>query len=290
LQNWSAGSVFNNSGGTATFNTDAGSAGATLTVNAITGSVVFASTQHLAGLNISAGATAKLTSSGSVSVLVTSSLSVGGALDLTDNAMDVSSSSLSAITALVAQGYSNGTWTGIGITSSTAAADTTHLTTLGVIQNNQSGSALFTASNPFEGITPSAGDVLVKYTYYGDADLNGEVDGSDYSRIDNGYLNQLTGWFNGDFNYDGVINGSDYTLIDNSFNTQGAQLDAEATASSVAIAAQVSGASASAVPEPAGIAVMFAGCLGLLSRRNRAVVRSGLAKIRRNGVTGVLSA
>ena len=27
-------------------------------------------------------------------------------------------------------------------------------------------------------------DVLVKYTYYGDANLDGKVDGSDYSRID----------------------------------------------------------------------------------------------------------
>ena len=61
----------------------------------------------------------------------------------------------------------------------------------------------------------------MKYTYYGDANLDGKVDASDYSLIDNGYLNHLTGWYNGDFNYDGVINGSDYTLIDNAFNMQG---------------------------------------------------------------------
>ena len=37
-------------------------------------------------------------------------------------------------------------------------------------------------------MTPGAGDVLLKYIYYGDANLDGEVDGSDYSLIDNGYL------------------------------------------------------------------------------------------------------
>ncbi len=46
----------------------------------------------------------------------------------------------------------------------------------------------------------------------------------DYTRIDIAYLNHLTGWSNGDFNLDGVVDGSDYTLIDNTFNTQGTSL------------------------------------------------------------------
>jgi hypothetical protein len=101
-----------------------------------------------------------------------------------------------------------------------------------------------------DGAAVAANDVVVKYTFYGDADQNGKVDGSDYSRIDNGSLTGATGWFNGDFNYDGVINGSDYTLIDNAFNTQGAQLNA-----SVAIAtAQV--AVNSLVPEPTALALI----------------------------------
>jgi hypothetical protein len=60
----------------------------------------------------------------------------------------------------------------------------------------------------------------VKYTYYGDANLDGVVNSSDYSLIDNS-VNEgiLTGWQNGDFNYDNHINGDDYTLIDNAYNT-----------------------------------------------------------------------
>jgi uncharacterized repeat protein (TIGR03803 family) len=148
-------------------------------------------------------------------------------IDLANNDLDMPDASLAVVFNQIQQGYDSAAWTGNGITSTTAAADSTHLTALGVIQNNQSGSALFTAANTFDGTVPGAGDVLVKYTYYGDANLDGKVDGSDYSPIDNGYLNHLTSWFNGDFNYDGAINGSDYTLIDNAFNSQGASLAAQ---------------------------------------------------------------
>ena len=172
-QSWSPGSVFNNSGGSTTFARDtAAGAGANLTVNALGGSVTFSSTQHLAGLNLSSGATASLTggSSGNRLVLVTPILSIAGTLDLTSNALDLQgggAAGLAAITALVRQGYNSAgseLWIGTGITSSTAATDTTNLTALGVIQNYQSGSALYTT---FDGVTPGAGDVLVKFTYYG---------------------------------------------------------------------------------------------------------------------------
>ena len=186
-------------------------------------------TRNFSTLNIAGNAIFATAAAHSGRTLVeTSALSVAGQLDLGGNDMIVHNGNLSAITGMIAGGYDNGQWNGSGIESSAAANNTTHLTALGVIQNNQSGSALFTSTNLFDGATPGAGDILVKYTYYGDANLDGKVDGSDYSLIDNGYLNHLTGWYNGDFNYDGVVDGSDYTLIDNAFNTQGASLAAKA--------------------------------------------------------------
>ncbi len=94
---------------------------------------------------------------------------------------------------------------------------------------------------------PGASDVLVKYTYYGDANLDGVVNGADYARIDAGFLSKgaLTGWYNGDFNYDGKVDASDYTLIDNAFNLQGAPF-ATLTAELAAPAATVSKAAATA--------------------------------------------
>ena len=126
------------------------------------------------------------------------------------------------------------------IISSAAKADSTHLTTLGFVSNDDgTGRPIYGAGTTlglFNGYNPPAASVLVKYTYYGDANLDGRVDGSDYTRIDFGYSNHLSGWSNGDFNYDGVVDGSDYTLIDNAFNNQGAGLaNAAAIPASVAV-------------------------------------------------------
>jgi hypothetical protein len=191
----------------------------------------FVASQQIGALTIGNGGQA-IVPTGITKVLQASSVATfgSGTLDLTTNDLDVSGSTLNAVNSLVAMGYNaaaGGSWSGPGITSSSAAADSTHLTALGVIQNNQSGTAIFTPANNFDGSMPGPGDVLVKFTYTGDVTLDGKVDGTDYSRIDNGALNNLTGWFNGDLNYDGVIDGSDYTLMDNAYNTQGPSLEAQ---------------------------------------------------------------
>jgi autotransporter-associated beta strand protein len=211
-------------------------------------------------LNISSGAQVTIAnhSSNATYVPTLSSLSNSGTIDVTNNAMVIHNGSIGAISAEIASAYSNGTWTGTSgtsgvITSSVAATDTNHLTAVGVA----------TGLTSFEGSTVLATDVLVKYTYYGDTNLDGHVDGTDYSRIDNGYLNQLTGWDNGDFNYDGVIDGSDYTLIDNSYNTQGANLSAQVGSAT----AQIAGVSS--VPEPTTLGLLGIGAVGLLGRRSR---------------------
>jgi hypothetical protein len=252
-----------------------GSLGLPVTVNgklqfaANPGSTVLA--QAVSGLTVGSTGNVVIAASATRSVLVTSSLSVAseGTLDLTSNDMIVSSgtstalalSNLSTVTALVSSGYNltgGANWQGPGVTSAVAAADTSHLTAIAVVGNNQSGSVL---TGSFDGVPVRPGDVLVKYTLFGDANLDGHVDGADYTLIDNGYASDgaLTGWYNGDFNYDGVIDGSDYALIDNSFNHQSAAgIPAALTA---AATVQVA-----AVPEPAlGFGVIVP--LVLLRRR-----------------------
>jgi autotransporter-associated beta strand protein len=205
------------------------------------------------GLNILAGA---VTLSGS-RVTVLKSLSFSGTinswtgkLDLTNNDLIVHNGSLSDITNQIIQGHGSAgaPWAGTaGITSSSAAATPT-LTALGVeLNNNGSGGTLMTS---FDGQTVTATDVLVKYTFVGDADLSGTISAADYLLIDNGFQKSLTGWRNGDFNYDGAINGDDYTLIDNAFNTQG----------STTFAAAPTDLIATQIPEPTGL-ILLAGVL-----------------------------
>ncbi len=125
-------------------------------------------------------------------------------------------------------------------------------------------------TSTFDGQPVTDGDIHIKYTWAGDASLDGIVNGSDYTRIDNGFNGDLSGWQYGDFNYDGVVNGDDYTLIDNPFNSQGGPLDTSALAMVATATAQVA-TSASSVPEPCALGLLCLGAIGLLGRRGRRV-------------------
>jgi autotransporter-associated beta strand protein len=243
------------------------------------GSIIFASATAMPAftiLNVSSGAVAISANhgSGAKNNLLASPLSIAGAsgawtglVDLNNNDMVARNGSIGTITNQLAQGYNEGNWNGTGGIISTAAANSaSHLTALGAVANDNGTNSNTPLMTSFDGVTVSEADVLVKYTYYGDANLDGTVNSADYARIDGGFLSHgaLTGWFNGDFNYDGVINGSDYTLIDNAFNTQGVTIASELALPT----AQVAGGS-SAVPEPASLGVLGIGAIGLLGRRRR---------------------
>jgi fibronectin-binding autotransporter adhesin len=282
-----AGSTFTvNGGGVLTSSSLVISNSGNVNLSAIVGSG--GETESFAGLTLKNGSSFKLTTAaGSTGILVVSTPSLyistsnglaTGQLDIGTADLDLPGQTVANISLLVKQGYASGTWTGKGITSSAAANDATHLTAIGVIINADENNlplygGYFGISTSFDGDTNVAvDDVLVKYTYYGDANLDGVVDGSDYSLIDSAFLNNatsgntaLTGWFNGDFNYDGVVDGSDYTLIDNAFNRQGNSLGVNPAALLVTATAEI--AAISPVPEPAMLGLLTFSAIGLLSRR-----------------------
>ncbi len=154
-------------------------------------------------------------------------------------------------------------WNGYGITSSSARASNVargfDLVGLGVIRNSDLevttglSNSVYTI---FGGQATNRDDVLVKYTYIGDANLDGIVSFDDYVGMDNAFFGLIPnlGWATGDVNYDGVINFDDYTVVDQAFFFQGARLGGEPfeVGEAFGVGAAIDSL---AVPEPKALAI-----------------------------------
>ena len=165
-------------------------------------------------------------SAAGASVVKTLNITSPGTLDLANNDLVVDNGSLAQVAGYIASG---------SLKSSSATA----ITGLGAIVN---GSRYTT----FSGQPVDAADVLVKYTYLGDANLDGRVNIADYLIVDRASARGQTGWVSGDFNYSGgPADGTDYFLMDQAFLGQGAPLLTPTSSVS------------SPVPEPAAIGLLI---------------------------------
>jgi hypothetical protein len=187
------------------------SAGGLDSLSVNSGTVSLTTTEHLANLSVAAGATAAMTPGGNKALVLDAlSVAAGGRLDAADNAMIFTNSTVSAVRALVAAGFNEGRWDGSGgINSSTAAADPSGLTALGYASNAELNRTSF---GGVMGLTST--DVLVRFTYAGDANLDGQVDIGDLGLLA-GAWQQPSGksWFDGDFTYDGAVDIGDLGLL-----------------------------------------------------------------------------
>ena len=199
----------------------------------------------------------------------TATVSPGARLDLTDNKLIVRSGTIgtanpsthiyNGLSGLIQSAYNFSAWDGSGIMSSMPTA-IAGVTTIGIATGTQIRGLGATETDTFAGQQITGASVIAMYTYAGDANLDGTIDGGDYGTIDN--FVQVPGAFgyaNGDFNYDGVIDGGDYGIIDNNIQAQGAPFPTGGVASVSAL---------TAVPEPGGLAVLV-GLPLILRRRTR---------------------
>jgi autotransporter-associated beta strand protein len=150
-------------------------------------------------------------------------------------------------------------WDGPGITSSAARTASVaagfDLVSLGVIRNSDLD---ITTGLPGSTYTTFGGqpvlpdDVLVKYTYTGDGNLDGAVTFDDYAAMDAAFFETIpnVGWATGDVNFDGLINFDDYAVIDQTFFQQGPPLTSDVPAAPLFFQA-ASATAVVAVPEPA---------------------------------------
>ena len=226
-----------------------------------------------------------------ISRFATLTLGTGGKLDINNNALIIAASlagswngsAYDGVTGYVASGRNNGAWDGsAGIITSETNATTSSYTMIGVGSAEDVRHISGTQTSLWKGQVVSASDVLVAYTYGGDANLDGKLNVDDYIRIDSGIASGLSGWSNGDFNYDGKVNIDDYTtVIDANIGNQGPPFPESSgidSAMSLAVMSSVSSATissdasvmngVSAVPEPSVHLAPLAGALFLRRRRN----------------------
>jgi fibronectin-binding autotransporter adhesin len=256
-----------------------------------TGTLVVAHSSALGSgaLAINNAATTRLQAGLSAPVQLPSLTIAGGSspiakLDVTDNNMVVHNGNIATTLAQLRSGLnSSGTlWTGSGIQSSTAAADAaahsnSTVFAVGAIKNidknNNSIYSTWPASpSPDASATGLVTtDVLVKYTYFGDADLNGVVDTTtDYDLWSNGFtdssLASTNGWLYGDFDFSGIVdNTTDYDLWSTGFAHQVGALSGNA-------ASQTPDTIMQSVPEPGTLVLATIGItgasIGLVRRRS----------------------
>ncbi len=259
-QDYAPGALFDVLGGAAVLNTDASGTGlmtdAHLAISVTGAELRFGANQHLDTLTVGTGG--KVVFAGADRAAL-KHLANTGTIDLATAALVVDydgSSPLADVRAMLASGCAGGLWNGPGIQSSAAAADPDDLTALGVLDN---ADPQVGGKTTFEGEAVDATAVLVKYTWAGDANLDGVVDANDYDVIDKMFLfppvPDSTGWWTGDFTYDGVIDANDYDRIDRAFLFQTGPL---------------AGGMPASTPEPATLALVGAGLGAALLFRRKA--------------------
>jgi hypothetical protein len=222
------------------------------------GVVNFNSGQMSVGrLNVSGGRV-NVASAGGTKVLRTTDVqtSSGGRIDLTNNAMTIdyapaNGSPLPDVRAQIVSAYNGGAWDGPGIATSSGNASQFGL-------GYGEASALTTIPPIFGSVDGST--VLVGFTRYGDADLNGAVNLDDFNRLASSFGSTAAVWTQGDFTYDARVNLDDFNRLAANFGL---------SAAGPGITPQDWSALAAAVPEPGATAPMLVAICGMMARRRR---------------------
>ena len=178
---------------------------------------------------------------------------------------------IASIEAWIKDGYADGAWDGPGINSSAiASADAATGLDYGI--------GYADSADPGDPAGLPSGELEVKFTLLGDANLDGTVNAEDFTPFSANLGASGAVWDEGDFNYDGNINAEDFTPFSQNLNQSANQAGNLATAAS--------GSNLSNVPEPASVGLMVAAGLGILGRRSRAQAGDEIVSGFRSGNLG----
>lgn len=202
-------------------------------------------------------------------VLLTNSVTIAGSgnfgfLDLgaSDLIVRGGSAQLATLRQYVSAWYQGGTPVAQGIGTSLGLSPSSPYA-LSVFLNTTTGGLPFFSS--YDGVSLAAGDVLVKFTYKGDTNLDGVVNGIDLANVIEGLSTPgANSWAQGDLNYDGQVTLADLAIYNFGVANQGATGLGGGSATFFGVSG--------AVPEP-GTLGLLAGGLPILARRRRTAGR-----------------
>jgi hypothetical protein len=118
-----------------------------------------------------------------------------------------SATPLSTVKSDLISGRNGGAWNGSGINSSGAAV--TFGTAVGYAEASD---VLSSSGGTFAGQFVDGSAVLVRWTFQGDANLDGKVDVADLGRLASSWQGTAA-WSGGDFDYDGTVNVADLGML-----------------------------------------------------------------------------
>jgi hypothetical protein len=157
---------------------------------------------------------------------------------------------IATIKGYLQNGYKSGTWMG------TPTASTGVITSLAAQANPNHNTGIgFADSADGQGVNTTPNTIELKYTLYGDANLDQQVNSADLQRLLAAF-NTAGSWVQGDFNYDGVVNSADLQALLATFNTSLGSQAAPAVAGSATTGA--SSAATVPAPTPAPVPAMIA--------------------------------
>ncbi len=201
-----------------------------------------------------------------------SSLSItGGSLDIGNNhfilsyAAGTQAAADSTIRGYLTNGRNAGAWNGAGGIDSSGSSGA------GVDAGYSVGYA-DGADHVVTGL--SSGQIEVKYTLLGDANLDGLVTGDDFTILVGNLGKAVTGWDKGDFLYTGLVTGDDFTALVGNLGKSASGADVVLPAADYAAIdafAAANGLTLPSVPEPASAGVLIVAGMGVLARRRRSI-------------------
>jgi autotransporter-associated beta strand protein len=218
---------------------------------------------------VRSGATLQLNFSSGAATVSSLTLEPNATLDVNNDELVIDYGSqvdpIATIASDIKSGFNGGHWNGPGIIS-TAAQSKTNGLSYGV------GWA-----DGADGVVAhlSSGQIELKYTLLGDANLDGTVNGSDFSILAANFGTGHTNWDQGNFLFSTSVNGSDFSALAANFG-QG-DSGAGISVSQADIAALDAFAAANglpmpvigAVPEPSSDGIIVLSGLGTLALRRR---------------------